>query len=121
MLPVVAEEAEEDGCREEVTDATLTFVDSMTWRLEVAERETCGDTVEEETEAEEGTYTTEGDALRFAESDDEPDEVDDDEVDDDEADTELDLDDLGPGTLNADGLTIRLEGGRIALFRSQAG
>lgn len=108
-LPVTVEE--EDGCREEVAEATLTLRESGEWRLEVAEREVCGDAVdEEETDDEAGRYTTEGDTVRFLDDDaddeadaseEEADEADEADEEDDEG--ELDLDDLGVGTLDADG------------------
>lgn len=115
-LPVTVEE--EEGCREEVTAATLTLGDDGTWRLEVTERETCGDAVEEKTETEEGTYTAEGETLRFAEADDDADDPDDDAEDEDD---DLDLDDFEVATLGADGLIVQLEGGRAAVFRPEAG
>lgn len=113
-LPVTVEE--EDGCREEVAAAALTLRADGEWLLEVDERETCGDAVEEETEEESGTYTTEGDTVRFLDDDADEDDDEEDEAEGDEDDEdELDLDDLDVGTIGGDGLTVRLEDDRATL------
>ena len=105
-LPTVVEE--EDGCREEVLSATLTLEAGGRWVLASRERETCGTVVEEEDDSESGTYSANGTALRFTEAD-----------DDDTPDDDVDLDELGSGTLAGGELTVRLTDERTVLVFRQ--
>ena len=102
-LPFVSEDS--DGCREEVSAATLTLEADGDYVLETIEREICGDVVEQDDDREEGEYRIEGTAVRFDEEDD----------DDDANDEDVDIDDLVVGTVSADGLTVRLDDGRTVL------
>ena len=107
-LPVEVEK--EWRCREEVTAGTLTLQGDR-WRLELAERETCGDRTKEDRDTDDGVYRTEGGTLRFLD--------DDGRVEDD--DDRDDLDDLRSGTRAGDGtLTVELADGTTRLvFRPE--
>ena len=101
-LPVVTDE--ENGCREEVLAATLIIEANGDWRMDYTERETCGTEVEEDEEDESGRYITEGNTIIFS--------------DDDESDSpadEIDIDELGIGTLSGDVLSVTLEDRRTVL------
>lgn len=100
-LPVVTET--EGDCRDEVVSGTLTLTAGGDWELEYLERETCGATVEEEGEGEDGDYTVDGATLRFSDDTDEFDAND------------FDLEELGVGTLTAQALTVTLQDGQTRL------
>lgn len=101
-LPVLTEE--ENGCREEVLAATLTLEADGDWEMEYTERETCGAEVEEDEEDAEGDFTVDGTTVRFSDDDESRDPTD-----------EIDLDELGVGTLSEAGLSVRLQDGRTVL------
>lgn len=90
-------------CREEVTAGTLTLRADGSWRLETLKQETCGDRTEQDRDDDDGTYRTEGDAIRFYDDDGRVISA------DWELERELDLDDLRTGTRASDGtLNVQL-------------
>jgi hypothetical protein len=100
-------------CQEDVTAGTLSLSQDGRWLLETITREVCGDRTEEDSDREHGTYTTEGQSLRF---------LDDDGRENRDSSLALesddDLDDLSTGTMAADGsLTVKLADGTPLLFR----
>lgn len=62
-LPVMIGEA--DGCRQEITAATLALEAGNRWTLDAKVKETCGETVTEKTAIQTGTFTESQQALRF--------------------------------------------------------
>lgn len=81
-LPMVVDST--DSCREEVTAATLVLNEDWTYRIDVTERESCGEEVEEDVETEEGTFAMQGDTIMFASEEDPEDDDDADEIEVDE-------------------------------------
>jgi len=64
-LPAVVREA--DGCREELTAATLTLQADNTWNLQTTIKRQCGEqTAEEKTATQQGTFTAAELAIQFA-------------------------------------------------------
>jgi hypothetical protein len=106
QLPVVTEES--GDCRDELHAATLTLGTDGRWTLVTTEQEICPQETEEEEDTEEGTYTLEGETIRFMDSDGET------PVDDGD-DTELEVDDLVQGTRTGEGLTVRVADGETEL------
>ncbi len=98
-LPAVVEES--GNCRDELTGATLTLNPDGTWTLVTTENEICGAQTEEEGDTEDGTYTIEGETIRFLDDDG-------DVPQDDGNDSELEVDDLVQATRTAEGLTVRV-------------
>jgi hypothetical protein len=100
-------------CHEDVTAGTLSLRQDGRWLLETTTREVCGDRVEEDHDTDDGTYTTQGQTLRF--------------LDDDGREntdrgwgigTDIDLDELRTGTLASDDtLTVNLADGTPLVFR----
>ncbi len=125
-LPALIEQ-DGENCREEVTSGSLTLESDGGWTLVTQEREVCGDKVEEDSEEEDGRYSTQGVTVTFTEGDDDTDDddADDDDTDDDDADDDDgddddrgDADDLASGTRSGSTLTVRLEDGNtVLLFR----
>ena len=105
-LPVVTEQT--DDCRDELIRATLTLETDGRWTLVTTENEICGQETEEEEDTEDGTYTIEGETIRFLDDDG-------DTPQDDGNDAELEVDDLVQGTRTADGLTVRVADGDTEL------
>jgi hypothetical protein len=62
-LPSLIGEA--DGCRREITAATLTLEPNNQWALEAKVRETCGEAVAEKVAKQEGTYTATDQTVTF--------------------------------------------------------
>jgi hypothetical protein len=62
-LPVLIGEV--DGCRREVTAATLTLEPNNQWALEAKVRETCGEAVTEKVAKQQGTYTATDQTVAF--------------------------------------------------------
>lgn len=104
-LPVVI--AERDGCREEVTAATLAFDAENQWRFEASVRATCGEDVEERTIAREGTFSSDGTNIEFNRAPADPDA---------EPAADSGLDEFTTGTLQEEGIAIAL-GERVLIFR----
>jgi hypothetical protein len=96
-LPAVVERSTD--CVEEVTAASLVLGPDWTYRIEVSERETCGEDVEEDTETESGTYTMDGATLVF--------EVDEDP---DEETAEIEVDQLVSATIDGSMLHAKVHG-----------
>jgi len=94
-LPVVTDR--KGDCQEEVLSATLILGTDGEWELNYTERETCGADVDEDLEDADGHYRAEGEMIHFSDDTD-PYEPDD-----------LDIDELGMGTVTADGMTVRLQ------------
>jgi hypothetical protein len=109
-LPTTIEK--ELRCQEDVTAGTLSLNPDGRWLLETVTREICGDRTEEDSDREHGTYTTQGQTLRFLDEDGrESHDSGWDGMDDD-------LDEFKTGTMAADGsLTIKLADGTPLLFR----
>lgn len=63
--PLPVSYPEEQGCTEEILAATLELEADGEWEMRMTKREVCGETVEEDDDVEEGTYTVEGDVYRF--------------------------------------------------------
>jgi hypothetical protein len=110
-LPAPVEK--EGRCQEDVTAGTLSLRQDGRWLLETATREVCGDRTEEDHDTDDGSYTTQGQTLRF---------LDDDGQENDDRGwgigTDIDLDELETGTLASDGtLTVKLADGTALLFR----
>ncbi len=110
-LPTMIEK--ELRCQEDVTAGTLSLSQDGRWLLETVTREVCGDRTEEDSDRDHGTYTTEGQTLRFLDEDGR-----------ENHDGGLgggnddDLDDFKSGTMAADGsLTVKLADGTPLLFR----
>jgi hypothetical protein len=99
-LPAVMEE--EEGCREEVTSATLMLDGSGGWKLNATGRETCKDEVEVETETDAGEYTTNGKNVVFTGVD--------------AVEDENDVLDVANGVIDGNTLTIVGPGGRSMVF-----
>ena len=97
---------EEPGCREEVLGATLTLEADGEWEMRMNKREICGDTVSEDEDVEEGTYTREGEVLRFTSPSSTA-----------AAPGEIEIENLADGTLEGDVLTARLGNGTTVTFR----
>lgn len=62
-LPALLGEA--DGCRREITAASLTLEPTNQWSLEAQVRETCGEQVAEKTAKQQGTYTVSDQNVTF--------------------------------------------------------
>ena len=110
-LPTTIEK--ELRCREDVTAGTLSLSQDGRWMLETATKEICGDRTEEDSDRDHGTYTTEGQNLRF---------LDDDGRENNDSGwgigSDDDLDEFKTGTIGADGsLTVKLADGTALLFR----
>lgn len=102
-LPVQMAAATE-GCVRQLTGATLTLTADNNYQLEATIRETCGDTAEDKTESEEGSYTVDGMTITF--------DLDDVPVDPAEpaAETiEFDLEDLASATVEEDRLEVKMD------------
>src|SRR5690606_14243571 len=56
---------EVDGCRREITAATLTLEPNNQWALEAKVRETCGEEVAEKVAKQQGTYTATDQTVTF--------------------------------------------------------
>jgi hypothetical protein len=100
-------------CQEDVTGGTLSLRQDRRWLLETTTREVCGDRIEEDHDTDQGTYTTEGETLRF---------LDDDGRENNDrgwdVGTDIDIDELKTGTLASDGtLTVKLADGTALVFR----
>jgi hypothetical protein len=100
-------------CHEDVTAGALSLRQDGRWLLETTTREVCGDRVDEDHDTDDGTYATQGQALRF---------LDDDGRENNDRGwgigTDIDLDELRTGTLASDGtLTVKLADGTPLLFR----
>jgi hypothetical protein len=109
-LPTAIEK--ELRCREDVTAGTLSLSQDGRWLLETVTREICGDRTEEDSDRDHGTYTTEGQALRFLDEDGRE------SHDSGWGGMDDDLDEFKTGTMAADGsLTIKLADGTPLLFR----
>ena len=105
-LPFLTET--EDSCREEAISGTLTLESDGDWELRYVERETCGAEVQNEDEGGSGDYTVAGQTVRFS---DETEELD---------PSDLDLEELGVGTVNGAELRVTLRDQRTVLtFRRQ--
>ena len=109
-LPAVVDR---DGCTEEVTEGTLTLGGDGRWTLAVTERETCDGEVDEEREDDDGRYTVEGVTIRFLDGDGDP--IEDEMEDDDEEGVDVDVEQLGVGTLGDGAMSVRLADGRTTL------
>ena len=88
---------EEQGCTEEVLGATLALEADGEWEMRMDKREICGDAVSEDEDVEEGTYTREGQTLRFTS----PQTT-------GAAPGEIEIENLAEGTLQEDVLAARL-------------
>lgn len=110
-LPVVVEQ--EGECREEIRGGTLTLETAGTWTLVLEERDVCGDQVDDSEDREQGRYAVEGQTVRFLNDNGEPRSFD---ADDDE-EGEIEVDEITEGRRADDGLTGRLPGGTVVLFR----
>lgn len=103
-LPFVTD-TDDDGCREEVTSGTLTLAADDTWRLELTEREVCGNDVDEEIEDEDGRFTEANNAVRFLDDDGDPEDGN-------------DIDDIANATRSGNTLTVTNgDGGVTLVFR----
>jgi hypothetical protein len=103
-LPVQFDDA--NNCSREVTGATLTIQADNTWMVEAQVRETCGETVNEETTTEEGNFAITADGIDF-DPDDETIEAD--------PDDDVDIDELATGTLEENMLRVQLEDAPLVL------
>jgi hypothetical protein len=100
-------------CQEDVIAGRLSLRQDGRWLLETTTREVCGERIEEDHDTDDGTYTTQGQTLRF---------LDDDGRENNDRGwgigTDIDLDELKTGTLASDGtLTVKLADGTPLLFR----
>ena len=95
-LPAVMEV--EGDCREEIVSAVLTLNVNNTWKLERAERDVCGDKVDEEKETDEGRYRVTGSTIELLDKDG--------KTQTDEAGD--DLDDFTAGTVANNTITVKL-------------
>jgi hypothetical protein len=100
----------EGDCREEIVTATLVLGADGTWKLDRHERDVCGTTIEDETEADSGRYTVNGPSIEFF----------DDKGKSQRSDEGDDLEDLATGSIREDGISIRVGGsGKAVLFRKK--
>lgn len=97
---------EEQGCREEVLGATLALGTDGEWEMAMEKREICGGAVSEDEDVERGSYTVEGQTLRFTSPPGSPGAP---------APGEIEIESLAEGTLAGDVLTARLEDGQTVL------
>lgn len=104
--PLPVSYPEEGGCREEVVGATLALQADGEWVMRMDKRERCGQAVSVDEDVERGTYTREGDALRFTSPRGAA-----------GAPGEIEIENLSDGTLAAGELTARLESGLVLVFR----
>jgi hypothetical protein len=107
-LPAVV--AQEEGCRQEISWATLTLGQNGKWTLSTRGRKVCGRQTETEVDSDGGRYTVSGQTLRFSEDDGDRGEADGDDA----------LDDFMEGSLNGDTLRIRTSD-RYLVFRRNGG
>ena len=98
---------EEDGCEEELMDATLSLGADGEWELRMTKREMCGDAVEEDEDGEEGTYTVDGSSYTFESPQGSPGGSPD----------ELEIEHMAEGTLEGDVLTVRLRDGTTLRYQ----
>ena len=110
-LPTTIEQ--ELRCREDVTAGTLSLSQDGRWLLETVTQEVCGDRTEEDSDRDHGTYTTQGQTLRF---------LDDDGRENHDSGWGVgkddDLDEFKSGTMSADGsVTVQLADGTPLIFR----
>jgi hypothetical protein len=103
-LPALISEA--NNCRDEVTDATLTFGTDNTWRVTANVRRTCGTEVTTETATEEGKFTVSGDTIDFDPGDAEQQDTDPNKVK---------WTELATGTIKDNEITVKLEEDRKTL------
>jgi hypothetical protein len=92
---------EVNGCKREVTAANLTLTADSKWRIEATVRQTCGETVETKTEAEEGRFTAQGEAIDL--------DPDNEKAEEDKDPTSIKFVELADATLKDNVLTVRLE------------
>lgn len=104
--PLPVSYPEEQGCTEEVMGATLALEADGEWEMRMDKREICGDAVSEDEDVEEGTYTREGQTLRFAI----PQST-------GAAPGEIEIENLAEGVLAGDVLSARLTDGTTVTFR----
>ena len=114
-MPVVVDIDDEARCREELFSAVLTLRANGTWNLVSRERKVCdGDLVKDvDEEFDGGTFTVDGSTVTFFDEDGQMPRDRSLDLDRDE----IELDDLGVGTLSRDALSVRLEVGVVAIFR----
>jgi hypothetical protein len=107
-LPVLLTEAE--GCRREVTSATLSLQPDNRYRLDATVRQTCGETVEETSAVEEGSLEATGNDLTFT-RDEKP-------VEPGETPAPFEIENLSTGTLDENGLSVKIAGQeKVFVFR----
>jgi hypothetical protein len=112
-LPTVVDVDDEGRCREELVSATLTLHTGGRWNLVSRDRKVCyGDLVEDvDEEFDEGHFLVDGSTITFLDEQGHLPRVDYD------LDRDIEIDDLGTGTLGRNGLSVRLEDGPVAIFR----
>lgn len=98
---------EEDGCEEEVLDATLSLEADGEWDLHMTKREICGEAFEEDEDEEEGTYTIDGSSYTFESPQTSP----------GAAPGEIEIEEMVEGTLEGDVLTVRLRDGTTLRYQ----
>jgi hypothetical protein len=113
-VPVVVDIDDEGMCREELVSAVLSLHENGTWDLTSRSRKICnGDHVEDvDQDFDRGLFTIDGSTVTFYDEDGRPPRNK--SLD---RDLDIEIDDLGVGTLSRGALSVRLEEGVIAIFR----
>jgi hypothetical protein len=105
-LPIVISEA--DGCRREITSATLTLAAENHWTLRAQLRETCGEEVTEKAVRQQGTYSSEERTLQFTAAADEEAEAAADDI------PVVEIDPVTVGAVSDAGIQVTLGSGETA-------
>lgn len=104
--PLPVSYPEEQGCTEEVLGATLTLQTGGEWTMRMDKREICGGAVSEDEDVETGTYTRDGQTLRFTSPSSTA-----------AGPGEIEIENLAEGTIQGEVLAARLADGTTVTFR----